>query len=86
MGGVQANSEEGRREGYRGAAKRAFYFHLYNEYNVSAAFATASLLALLGLVTLAIKTALEWKLQQQLAGGAVSSVILEPATAEVRSQ
>jgi sulfate transport system permease protein len=34
---------------------------LYNEYNASAAFAVASLLALLALVTLGIKTVLEWK-------------------------
>jgi sulfate transport system permease protein len=39
---------------------------LYNEYNMVAAFAMASLLALLGLVTLAIKSLLEWKLQQDL--------------------
>ncbi|MCU0963249.1 MAG: sulfate ABC transporter permease subunit CysW, partial [Pirellulaceae bacterium] len=39
---------------------------LYNEYNVVAAFAMASLLALLGLVTLAAKTYLEWKVRQQL--------------------
>ena len=39
---------------------------LYNEYNVVAAFAMASLLALLGLVTLAAKALLEWKVQQQL--------------------
>ena len=39
---------------------------LYNEYNVVAAFTMASLLALLGLVTLAAKTFLEWKVQQQL--------------------
>jgi sulfate transport system permease protein len=39
---------------------------LYNEYNVVAAFSMASLLALLGLVTLAAKTFLEWKVQQQL--------------------
>jgi sulfate transport system permease protein len=39
---------------------------LYNEYNVVAAFAMASLLALLGLVTLAAKTYLEWKVQQEL--------------------
>lgn len=36
---------------------------LYNEYNVVAAFAMASLLALLGIVTLVLKTVLEWKLQ-----------------------
>ncbi|MFO0923818.1 MAG: sulfate ABC transporter permease subunit CysW [Pirellulales bacterium] len=34
---------------------------LYNEYNVPAAFAMASLLAITGLITLAIKTALEQK-------------------------
>ena len=34
---------------------------LYNEYNAPAAFAVASLLALLALVTLGIKTFLEWK-------------------------
>jgi sulfate/thiosulfate transport system permease protein len=34
---------------------------LYNEYNAPAAFAVASLLALLALVTLGIKTLLEWK-------------------------
>lgn len=36
---------------------------LYNEYNFAAAFATASLLALLALVTLAIKTFIEWRLK-----------------------
>jgi sulfate transport system permease protein len=34
---------------------------LYNEYNIVAAFALASLLALLALVTLALKTYLEWR-------------------------
>jgi len=34
---------------------------LYNEYNAPAAFALASLLALLALVTLGIKTFMEWK-------------------------
>ena len=34
---------------------------LYNEYNFVAAFAVASLLALLALVTLVLKTSLEWK-------------------------
>lgn len=37
---------------------------LYNEYNFVAAFAVASLLALLALVTLVAKSALEWKLKQ----------------------
>jgi len=39
---------------------------LYNEYNYTAAFAVASLLAFLALITLAIKTFAEWKVQQQL--------------------
>jgi sulfate transport system permease protein len=34
---------------------------LYNEYNFAAAFAVASLLALLALVTLLIKTIIEWR-------------------------
>lgn len=34
---------------------------LYNEYNFTAAFAVASLLALLALVTLIVKTIVEWK-------------------------
>jgi sulfate transport system permease protein len=37
---------------------------LYNEYNFTAAFAIASLLALLALVTLAIKSIIEWRLHQ----------------------
>lgn len=35
----------------------------YNDYHVTAAFAMASLLTLLGLVTLVAKTLLEWKMQ-----------------------
>jgi sulfate transport system permease protein len=37
---------------------------LYNEYNFTAAFAIASLLALLALVTLAVKSFIEWRLHQ----------------------
>jgi len=37
---------------------------LYNEYNFVAAFAVASLLALLALVTLGLKTFIEWKYRQ----------------------
>jgi sulfate transport system permease protein len=37
---------------------------LYNEYNFVAAFAVASLLALLALVTLALKTFVEYKATQ----------------------
>lgn len=43
---------------------------LYNEYNFVAAFAVASLLAGLALVTLVIKTLLEWRHGDQLAGTA----------------
>ena len=42
---------------------------LYNEYNFTAAFAVASLLALLALVTLALKSFFEWKLREQLLRG-----------------
>jgi sulfate transport system permease protein len=40
---------------------------LYNEYNFVAAFAVASLLALLALVTLALKTLLEWRHRDAIA-------------------
>jgi len=40
---------------------------LYNEYQFVAAFAVASLLALLALLTLVLKTAVEWRSHQQLA-------------------
>jgi len=40
---------------------------LYNEYAFTAAFAVASLLALLALITLALKTALEWRFGDGLA-------------------
>ncbi|MBK7542002.1 MAG: sulfate ABC transporter permease subunit CysW [Candidatus Competibacteraceae bacterium] len=39
---------------------------LYNEYNFAAAFAVASLLALLALLTLAVKSFVEWQGRQQL--------------------
>ncbi len=39
---------------------------LYNEYNFVAAFAVASLLAMLALVTLAAKSAVEWRVARQL--------------------
>jgi sulfate transport system permease protein len=38
---------------------------LYNEYNFVAAFAMASLLAILALVTLVIKSVIEWRIQNQ---------------------
>jgi sulfate transport system permease protein len=40
---------------------------LYNEYNFAAAFAVASLLALLAFITLAIKIGLEWRYADQIA-------------------
>jgi len=43
---------------------------LYNDYNFVAAFAIASLLAGLALVTLVLKTGLEWRFADQLARGA----------------
>lgn len=42
---------------------------LYNEYAFTAAFAVASLLAMLALITLALKTALEWRFGDELAAG-----------------
>jgi hypothetical protein len=43
---------------------------LYNEYNFAAAFAVASLLACLALVTLALKSLVEWKARREQAAGA----------------
>jgi sulfate transport system permease protein len=40
---------------------------LYNEYNFVAAFAIASLLAVLALITLALKTIVEIRLERQIA-------------------
>jgi sulfate transport system permease protein len=40
---------------------------LYNEYNFAAAFAVASLLALLALVTLVVKTFISWRLNESVA-------------------
>jgi len=42
-------------------------FTLYEEYSFHAAFALASLLALLAVVTLVLKAIVEWRLQKQLA-------------------
>ncbi len=49
---------------------------LYNEYNYVAAFAVASLLALLALVTLAAKSVVEWRVRREY------EQALEPARAE----
>jgi len=38
---------------------------LYNEYNFVAAFAVASLLALLAILTLVIKTVVEWRTERR---------------------
>jgi sulfate transport system permease protein len=40
---------------------------LYNEYNFVAAFAVASLLALLAILTLVIKTLVEWRAERRRA-------------------
>ncbi|MDX2287441.1 MAG: sulfate ABC transporter permease subunit CysW [Hyphomicrobiaceae bacterium] len=45
---------------------------LYNEYQFAAAFAVASLLALLALVTLAIKSFIEWKASRSVAEEKIS--------------
>ncbi|HEY9397890.1 MAG TPA: sulfate ABC transporter permease subunit CysW [Burkholderiales bacterium] len=47
---------------------------LYNEYQFAAAFAVASILALLALVTLALKSFIEWRVQNELkAAGAMEA-------------
>lgn len=46
---------------------------LYNEYKFTAAFAVASLLVLLGIVTLVVKTIVEWKHHQSVRAGAAES-------------
>ena len=43
---------------------------LYNEYQFAASFAVASLLTLLALVTLAVKTLLEWRYGDEIAAHA----------------
>jgi sulfate transport system permease protein len=50
---------------------------LYNEYNFVAAFAVASLLALLALATLAAKSLIEWRVRRE------HQEALEPTQAEV---
>ncbi len=46
---------------------------LYNEYNFVAAFAVASLLALLALVTLVVKNIVEWRAARSVAGSGSES-------------
>jgi sulfate transport system permease protein len=46
---------------------------LYNEYNFAAAFAVASLLALLAVVTLVAKAALEWRIRVEQRPAAVTN-------------
>jgi hypothetical protein len=41
VGGVMGKTEDARREGYRGKAKRLFYSYLYNQYNVVDHFTAA---------------------------------------------
>jgi sulfate/thiosulfate transport system permease protein len=54
---------------------------LYNEYNVVAAFAMASLLAMLGLFTLVLKTTLEWKIHQDLNANSFEPTTVESVSA-----
>lgn len=44
---------------------------LYNEYNFVAAFAVASLLALVALLTLALKSVVEWRMNRESRGGSI---------------
>jgi sulfate transport system permease protein len=43
---------------------------LFQEYNMPGAYAVSSVLAMLALVTLCAKTALEWRTRQELAAAA----------------
>src|ERR1041385_6443334 len=54
---------------------------LYNEYNSAAAFAVASLLALLALVTLGLKTLLEWKQAREFAKAQIAPAHPRPESA-----
>jgi len=45
---------------------------LYNEYQFAAAFAVASVLSVLALVTLIIKTYAEWQAERQLRAAAAT--------------
>jgi len=53
---------------------------VYNEYNFVGAFATASLLALLALVTLVLKTALEWATKRSEAEEEHTQIAEPPVT------
>src|SRR5690349_18715473 len=55
---------------------------LYNEYNATAAFTVASVLALLALLTLGLKTALEWKQQREFARA--HQAVPEPSESDTR--
>ena len=52
---------------------------LYHEYNMTGAFAVASLLAVLALVTLGLKTALEWKQAREYARAQQAAPEPDPA-------
>jgi sulfate transport system permease protein len=53
---------------------------LYQEFNAPAAFAVASLLALLALITLGLKTLLEWKQARAFAQAQESRPVPLPAS------
>lgn len=62
---------------------------LYNEYNAAAAFAVASLLAILALITLGIKMFLEWRTDRDQAmaqhAGGESAASLEASSIQTRN-
>ena len=51
---------------------------LYNEYNFTAAFAVASLLALLALATLALKSFIEWRLRGETSSRSATAPTITP--------
>ena len=59
---------------------------LYNEYNAAAAFAVSSLLALLALVTLGIKTWLEWQQAREFARAQAIRPTDEPGVSSTAAQ
>lgn len=58
---------------------------LYNEYQFAAAFAVASLLALLALLTLVLKTWVEWRLSDERAAGDLPPEPVTPIVAALET-
>ncbi len=57
---------------------------LYNEYNVTAAFAVASLLALVALASLGLRSLLQWRVAREMAAATAESLEVRNPPAAVR--